>query len=130
MAQNKPSTVISEEEFLALQSTLLQIKQEKYEVAEKEQRVSKELAKFRQLYSDTEQQLKKANGTWKYIKINLNFSDFQFRSIDLISKSKDAKAIQLLSENENMKRLVDQTRVEAKEQQEVRSLILIPLISH
>ncbi len=122
MAQNKPSTVISEEEFLALQSTLLQIKQEKYEVAEKEQRVSKELAKFRQLYSDTEQQLKKANGTWKYIKINLNFSDFQFRSIDLISKSKDAKAIQLLSENENMKRLVDQTRVEAKEQQEVRSL--------
>ncbi len=122
MAQNKPSTVISEEEFLALQSTLLQIKQEKYEVAEKEQRVSKELAKFRQLYSDTEQQLKKANGTWKYIKINLNFSDFQFRSIDLISKSKDAKAIQLLSENENMKRLVDKTRVEAKEQQEVRSL--------
>lgn len=80
----KSGGVISEDEFLALQSALLQTKQEKYEAVEKEQRASKELTKLKQLFTETDQQLKKANGM---LRISLlNFQDTEVMQLYIFSK--------------------------------------------
>ena len=54
--------VVSMEEFSALQSTLMKLKEEKYEALEREKKLKKEVERLTKLQQDNEAQLKKQNG--------------------------------------------------------------------